>query len=140
LRWRRGRIRQVHPLLRVLGGAALVVWEEVLEAGQAPASALDVAAESCVPLRTVDQALRELGELGLVEKRAGGWVAIGSLDEAAVAVGADEVHARVMGEHRRARRVWQALCRRLRALRELRHAVEADRWWLREEPPPRDDP
>src|SRR5690606_18109866 len=92
---------------RVLGAAAYLVWETLAAAGTGEVTSFDISLHSGVPVRTVQQTLLELGELGLVERRGTGWVAVGDPDLAGAAVGADVVHAQVVAQHRRDRAQWR---------------------------------
>jgi len=107
LRWRSGIIRAVHPMFRVLGGAAYLVWETLASAGSSEVTSFDISANTGVPVRTVQEALVELGELGLCERRGTGWLAVGDPDEAGEMLGADLVHADVVAGHRRDRAQWR---------------------------------
>jgi len=97
----------VHPLFRVLGGAAFLVWETLAAAGFSEVTSFDISTETGVPVRTVQETLVDLGELGLCERRGTGWVSVGDLDQAGAALGADLVHADVMAGHRRDRAQWR---------------------------------
>lgn len=86
------------------------------------------ALKAALPVRTTQESLRELAELGLAEQAGPGWVATGDLDQAADEVGATELHRAVFAEHLRDRETWRELV-------AMWSGQTADaRWWM-EEPP-----
>lgn len=127
--WKPGIIRRIHPLFRVLGGGAFLVWEVLQEAGGQAVSTFDIALKSALPVRTTQESLRELAALGLVEQTGPGWVATGDLEAAAEETGATDLHRAVFAEHLRDREVWRELVAAWAG-----QALARRRWWT-EEPP-----
>jgi len=125
VRWRRrraGRIEAAHPAFLVLGGTAALVYEALsLEAERGA----EVARAARLSASAVSAALRVLAEHGLADRGPGGWRrGPVSLDAAAAATGAADLHRERAERYERDRESWRA---RLRMYVSARSAVVAPR-------------
>jgi len=106
-RRRAGRIEAVHPVFAVLGGTAALTYA-ALAAEQAPAAG--VARTAALSSTAAAGALRLLAEYGLAGHGPRGWQrGPASLDQAAAAAGAGELHAERSAAYAADRVIWQAL-------------------------------
>ncbi len=104
--WQGGRIEALHPVFRLLGDIAGLVYEVLDEHG---AKQFDVAAAAVVSPRAAHDALRELAAHGLAIRDRDGWRR-GLVDstEVARALGALDATAECAARYRRERAEWHA--------------------------------
>ena len=105
-RWRSGVIAPVHPVFRILGGTAFLVYD-VLGVEAAPVT--EIARAAAVSPATVRKAAGVLGEHGMAVREGGGWRRGPAVpDQVAVALGADLLDEEVRREYGRQRGEWAA--------------------------------
>ncbi|MEU4703334.1 hypothetical protein [Nonomuraea dietziae] len=105
-RWQRGKLGGIHPVFRVLGGTAALVWEQL---DSEPARTSDLHTLVGISPTALSTALTTLAEHGLAERHRGGWVR-GPADPLHVAeqLGVPELVADIMARYRRQRAEWHA--------------------------------
>jgi hypothetical protein len=131
-RWRPGRLG-VHPVFRVLGGAAALVLEQL---AREPARAMDLPLLTGLSATAVSEALADLGAHGLAERGPGGWRrGPADLDDVAAQLGVPEILAALQDRYRREREEWRGL---LMLARSPAVAAPGEDVPWPEEPPPED--
>jgi len=135
-RWRAGRIEAIHPVFRELGPTAALVYEQL---STVPTARREVAHDSALVPRTVDDALTALAAHGLAERVAGkGWRrGERSLDSVAEELNVPEVVEELAVRYRAERTAWQALLGAVPALtpRDVVYGgthVDEPLWWPNE--------
>jgi hypothetical protein len=103
-RWRPGRLG-VHPVFRVLGGAAALVCEQL---ASAPVRAIDLPVLTGLAATTVSTALAALAGHGIAVRGPAGWHrGPADLDDVAALLGIPEMLAAILARHRQERRSWR---------------------------------
>jgi hypothetical protein len=105
-RWRPGLIG-VHPVFRVLGGAAALVCEQLL--GE-PVRTVDLPHLTGLSATAVGTALADLAACGVAARGPGGWRrGPASLDDVADRLGVPELLVGLQARHRRERQIWRGI-------------------------------
>jgi hypothetical protein len=104
-RWRPGRLG-VHPVFRILGGAAALVCEQLTSG---PVRSIDLPVLTGLSATTVSTALADLAAHAIAVRGPGGWRrGPASLDEVAGQLGVPEVLAALQARYRKEREQWLA--------------------------------
>ncbi|WP_346158209.1 hypothetical protein [Nonomuraea recticatena] len=105
-RWQPGKLGGIHPVFRILGGTAALVWEQL---NSEPTRTTDLHTLVGISPTAVTTALTKLAEHGLAERRCGGWVR-GPADPLRVAkqLGVPELLVEIMARYRQQRAEWHA--------------------------------
>ncbi|OYO13143.1 hypothetical protein CGZ98_06250 [Enemella evansiae] len=128
-RWRRGRLRALHPVFRVLGRTAGFVYEALARAST-PIGALDLLDRvPYVAKSAVDDALATLAGHGLATARRAGRRTLWTLgdscpDTVAELLGADLIHRALVRRYRAQRQAFYALVLDWIAQRALHRRTE----------------
>ncbi|MEU8310742.1 hypothetical protein AB0C84_45125 [Actinomadura sp. NPDC048955] len=106
-RWRSGRIEAIHPVFRVLGHPAAIVYETLSTLTLPPH---ELAAAALLPRSTTHKALLILASHGLAERvNTGGWRrGSADLDVIAIVTGAAHDAEAQLAGHREDRKNWHA--------------------------------
>jgi hypothetical protein len=115
LSWRKGKIYGIRPVFRVLGDVAALVYENIERARLAPTAA-EVVRSTGIGRTAVDQALKTLAELSMIERRRGTWhiVHATNLSQIADWLGAQDEYEYQLRLVRAQRRDWHARLERHR--------------------------
>jgi hypothetical protein len=104
-RWRRGLLG-VHPVFRILGGPAALVFEQLTTSG--PTRTSDLPVLTGLSRSTVSAALAVLGSEGLAQRLRGGWSrGPADPDDIADRLGVPQILADVAARHRSQRQQWR---------------------------------
>ncbi|MCB5280477.1 hypothetical protein [Arthrobacter sp. ES1] len=115
LSWRKGKIYGIRPVFRVLGDVAALVYENIERARLAPTAA-EIVRSTGIGRTAVDQALKTLAELSMIERRHGTWHIIHTTNLSQIAdwLGAQDEYEYQLRLVRAQRRDWHARLERHR--------------------------
>lgn len=109
LSWRKGKIYGIRPVFRVLGDVAALVYENTERSRLAPTAA-EIVRSTGIGRTAVDQALKTLAELSMIERRHGTWHIIHTTNLSQIAdwLGAQDEYEYQLRLIRAQRRDWHA--------------------------------
>ncbi|MFG1977036.1 hypothetical protein ACGFJC_47555 [Nonomuraea fuscirosea] len=113
-RWESGRLGGIHPVFRELGGPAALIYPHLTT--DEPVRTTDAALLAGISETAAKTALLRMGEVGMAERRGGGWVR-GPADpyDVAVQLGVYEQIEKISERYRQDRKDWRAKLERMAA-------------------------